>query len=33
MGDTADDYIKLAKNITESPDKRELDGLMSTGEN
>ncbi|MGL5348792.1 MAG: aspartate kinase [Peptostreptococcaceae bacterium] len=32
MGDTTDDYIKLANNITESPDKRELDVLMSTGE-
>ena len=32
MGDTTDDYIKLAKDITDSPDKRELDVLMSTGE-
>lgn len=32
MGDTTDDYIKLAKDITERPDKRELDVLMSTGE-
>ncbi|MGL4911308.1 MAG: aspartate kinase, partial [Romboutsia sp.] len=32
MGDTTDDYISLAKNIANSPDKRELDVLMSTGE-
>ncbi|MGL6106896.1 aspartate kinase [Romboutsia sp.] len=32
MGDTTDDYIKLAKDISDSPDKRELDVLMSTGE-
>lgn len=32
MGDTTDDYIKLAKDITNKPDKRELDVLMSTGE-
>lgn len=32
MGDTTDDYISLAKDITENPDKRELDVLMSTGE-
>lgn len=32
MGDTTDDYISLAKNITNTPDKRELDVLMSTGE-
>lgn len=32
MGDTTDEYISLAKEITESPDKRELDVLMSTGE-
>ncbi|MGN1033568.1 MAG: aspartate kinase [Intestinibacter sp.] len=32
MGDTTDDYISLAKAITENPDKRELDALMSTGE-
>ncbi|MGM9534164.1 MAG: aspartate kinase, partial [Intestinibacter sp.] len=32
MGDTTDDYISLAKAITENPDKRELDVLMSTGE-
>ena len=32
MGDTTDDYIKLAKHITDKPNKRELDVLMSTGE-
>ena len=32
MGDTIDDYISLAKEITDTPDKRELDVLMSTGE-
>lgn len=32
MGDTTDDYIKLAKDITDTPSKRELDVLMSTGE-
>jgi aspartate kinase len=32
MGDTTDDLIKLAGKITESPDKRELDVLVSTGE-
>ena len=32
MGDTTDDYISLAKEITDTPDKRELDVLMSTGE-
>ena len=32
MGDTTDDYIKLAKHITDKPNKRELDALMSTGE-
>ena len=32
MGDTTDDYISLAKEITATPDKRELDVLMSTGE-
>ncbi|MGL5312717.1 MAG: aspartate kinase [Peptostreptococcaceae bacterium] len=32
MGDTTDDYIQLAKDITDRPDKRELDVLMSTGE-
>lgn len=32
MGDTTDNFISLAKDITKSPDKRELDVLMSTGE-
>ena len=32
MGDTTDDYISLAKEMTDTPDKRELDVLMSTGE-
>lgn len=32
MGDTTDDLIDLAKEITENPDKRELDALLSTGE-
>lgn len=32
MGDTTDEYIKLAKDITDNPSKRELDVLMSTGE-
>ncbi|MGL5328233.1 MAG: aspartate kinase, partial [Peptostreptococcaceae bacterium] len=32
MGDTTDDCIKLAKEITNTPSKRELDVLMSTGE-
>lgn len=32
MGDTTDDLIALAKNITGNPDKRELDALLSTGE-
>jgi aspartate kinase len=32
MGDTTDDLIALAKNITQNPDKRELDALLATGE-
>jgi len=32
MGDTTDDLIRLAYQINEFPDKRELDGLLSTGE-
>ena len=32
MGDTTDDFINMAKDISKSPDKRELDVLMSTGE-
>ncbi|MDP4145838.1 MAG: aspartate kinase [Bacillota bacterium] len=32
MGDTTDDLISLAKQISSNPDKRELDALISTGE-
>jgi aspartate kinase len=32
MGDTTDDLLKLASQISGSPDKRELDVLVSTGE-
>ncbi len=32
MGDTTDDLIKLAKQVTAKPDNRELDLLLSTGE-
>ncbi|MDI6814954.1 MAG: aspartate kinase, partial [Dehalococcoidales bacterium] len=32
MGDTTDELIKLAYQITDQPDKRELDVLLSTGE-
>lgn len=32
MGDTTDDLISLAKAITNNPDKREMDALLSTGE-
>jgi aspartate kinase len=32
MGDTTDDLIKLAHQITDQPDPRELDVLLSTGE-
>lgn len=32
MGDTTDDLINLAKQVSDNPDKRELDALMSTGE-
>jgi len=32
MGDTTDDLIKMAYQINEFPDKRELDFLLSTGE-
>jgi len=32
MGDTTDDLILLAKQISDKPDKRELDALVSTGE-
>lgn len=32
MGDTTDNLITLARQITDRPDERELDRLMSTGE-
>jgi aspartate kinase len=32
MGDTTDDLIKLAYQVADQPDKRELDVLLSTGE-
>lgn len=32
MGDTTDQLIKLSKEITHTPDKRDLDMLISTGE-
>ncbi|MGL5572849.1 MAG: aspartate kinase, partial [Cetobacterium sp.] len=32
MGKTTDELIKLAKEISETPDVRELDSLLSTGE-
>lgn len=32
MGDTTDDLLKMAKEISDNPDKRELDSLLSTGE-
>ena len=32
MGKRTDALISLAKEITEDPDKREMDRLMSTGE-
>ena len=32
MGDTTDNLLSMSKNITEEPDKRELDALLSTGE-
>ncbi|MBV7271693.1 aspartate kinase [Clostridium thailandense] len=32
MGDTTDDLIGIANEITNNPDKRELDALLSTGE-
>ncbi|MBC8062784.1 MAG: aspartate kinase [Clostridiaceae bacterium] len=32
MGDTTDELICLAKQISNNPDKRELDALVSTGE-
>lgn len=32
MGDSTDDLIELARSLTDNPDPRELDVLMSTGE-
>jgi len=32
MGDTTDELIDMARQITEHPDKREMDALLSTGE-
>ncbi|HXF95262.1 MAG TPA: hypothetical protein VNI61_04095, partial [Gemmatimonadales bacterium] len=32
MGDTTDDLIALARQITDEPEARELDLLLSTGE-
>lgn len=32
MGDTTDELIKLARQVTESPPEREMDMLLSTGE-
>nr|HPM43553.1 aspartate kinase [Candidatus Omnitrophota bacterium] len=32
LGDTTDNLIELAKKVTDSPSERELDMLMSTGE-
>ncbi|MEA5009184.1 aspartate kinase [Clostridium tyrobutyricum] len=32
MGDTTDELIDLANQVTDNPDKRELDALLSTGE-
>ncbi|MTK14295.1 MAG: aspartate kinase [Clostridiaceae bacterium] len=32
MGDTTDDLIGLANEVTSNPDRRELDALLSTGE-
>jgi aspartate kinase len=32
MGDTTDDLITLAKQVSKAPDKREMDALLSTGE-
>jgi aspartate kinase len=32
MGDTTDELVKLALQITDQPDKREMDSLLSTGE-
>ena len=32
MGETTDNLLKMAKEISNNPDKRELDSLLSTGE-
>src|SRR5580693_3790534 len=32
MGDTTDDLLKLAKDVSPNPDRRELDMLLSAGE-
>src|SRR2546421_6451127 len=32
MGDTTDDLLALAKQVSSSPDRRELDMLLSAGE-
>jgi aspartate kinase len=32
MGDTTDDLLKLARQVSENPSERELDALVSTGE-
>lgn len=32
MGDTTDELIRLARSVSDEPDKRELDLLLSTGE-
>jgi aspartate kinase len=32
MGKTTDNLIKLAQQVTDEPDERELDFLLSTGE-
>jgi aspartate kinase len=32
MGDTTDDLLKLARQVSETPSERELDALVSTGE-
>lgn len=32
MGDTTDELVNMAKEITDNPNKRELDSLLSTGE-
>ena len=32
MGDTTDDLIRMANRISDNPDPREMDVLLSTGE-